>query len=329
MNRWIVLIPLALCFGGCLPDEDPWPLPEAPEEAYLQVPMLPEYDQQIYVDLATGATHVVRADAYDLAFVSAPATNQVLLSAGKLVQAGTEGTTDFSRTYDDPAGAEFLPDAPSQHPDSLAIDLRTLPSPVYLLDRGPVYHNNQSNRYLKVQFLSAGATSYTFQYSAPDGTTGQTVTVPRSDTASCTYFHFENGVVAVAPTADRWDLVLTRYTTVFPDQPPEFRYYSVTGALTHRLNGVEAYEVAGEAFLAHPYDSVSEAFAAGVAWSPAANVLGYDWKRFDFEAGFVMNEDRYYLLRDEAGAVYKFRFVSFLNDTGEKGYPAFLYQRLF
>jgi hypothetical protein len=133
--------------------------------------------------------------------------------------------------------------------------------------------------------------------------------------------------VAVAPPPADWDVVFTRYTHVFTSEPvgSPARNYSVTGVL---LNPAQNWQVAKAQTSAwDSLQTVAHLLALNPAWTPNLDAIGYDWKIYDFDRGFVMRPDRVYFLK-KAETVYKLRFVAFLDANGVKGAPSFLFQRL-
>ena len=59
-----------------------------------------------------------------------------------------------------------------------------------------------------------------------------------------------------------------------------------------------------------------------------ATIIGFDWKYYDFNLGYIIYPDRYYLLKDEDGFYFKIRFIDFYDPSGNKGTATFEYQRL-
>ncbi len=327
MNKYHFLFAFVLLsLTGCLPEEEPWDLPEAPEESFAEVAMGRDYDAQIYFDLATGEQTVVDVSTWDLAFVNDLSQPQIWMNGAKVMQAA-QVDSDMKATID-PESVDVLPDIGHLDPDSGIINLSGLPSPVYLVDRGKIYHDDDPQRYFKLQVIAVSDAGYEIELALPEERSGTTVLIPLPDNNTATYWHFENGVVDAAPP--EWDLLFTRYMHSY-DTLPEgdpFKYYSVTGALTHRWQGVQALEVVDEQFDAIPYAEAEHHDWLSEQWDMEANNIGFDWKRFDFDLGFVMRDDRYYIIRTEENALYKLKFTGFLNDQGVKGHPSFLCKRI-
>jgi hypothetical protein len=74
---------------------------------------------------------------------------------------------------------------------------------------------------------------------------------------------------------------------------------------------------------------ITREHALELEFSSRADVIGYDWKYYNFDAGvYTVVPDMNYVIRDRDGFFYKLRFIDFNNDVGEKGYPKFEFVRL-
>ena len=121
------------------------------------------------------------------------------------------------------------------------------------------------------------------------------------------------GEVTIAPPNEDWDLKFTQYTHVFhsPSQP-----YVVTGALLNRFNTTAA-RIENKPFNDVVFDDI-----ASLTFSSNMDYIGYDWKTFDFTNSiYIVHSEVTYIVRTSQGGYYKFHFVDFYNDQGEKGYP--------
>src|SRR5690606_3418005 len=103
------------------------------------------------------------------------------------------------------------------------------------------------------------------------------------------------------PLSQDWDLTFTRYTD--------------------RVMGM-AYPVAG--VLHNHTGTVSEgrdtplALAEPEEFSAEINTIGYDWKTFDFEEGWIVEADLSYFCSDPAGEIYQLIFTEFGgSETGD------------
>jgi hypothetical protein len=326
MTFRLLILALAFTLTGCLPEEDPWPLPEAPEEAYAEVALGEDYTRQVYFDLATGTATSRSIERWDLALSTSAEQPGIRLNGAKFVKAAPAGA-DFTATMT-PEDYTYAADHPGGHPDSAAVRWQSLPSPVYLVDRGQLYYDGPE-RFFKLQVLAADDSGYTLRIGAPDDAEGQELTIPLDSTYSRMYWHRENGLLDEhAPPKDQWHLLISRYFHIY-DSLPEgdpFRTYSVNGVLNHRAAGVRSLQVDTAEI---PYAQAPDIDWRERQFPPAADVIGFDWKRYDFDEGYLMRGDRYYIVSTAEGAIYRLRLTDFLNAEGVKGHPAFTYQRIF
>jgi hypothetical protein len=99
--------------------------------------------------------------------------------------------------------------------------------------------------------------------------------------------------------------------------------YLVVGLLLNP-NGVAAARDSIHDFMEMDADDIAD-----LEFSTSADVIGYDWKYYNFDAGvYTIVPDMNYVIRDRDGYFYKLRFVDFYNDEGVKGYPTFEFVRL-
>ena len=139
------------------------------------------------------------------------------------------------------------------------------------------------------------------------------------------YFSFDNGgmVKNFEPAWNDYDLLFTQYTTLLYTDIGEAYPYLVTGVLLNR------FHVAAAVDTVHDFASISFETAQGMTYANALDVIGYDWKRYDFENNvYTMRPWISYLIRDPQGYYFKLRFVGFYNSDGLKGYPTIEFQRL-
>ena len=141
-------------------------------------------------------------------------------------------------------------------------------------------------------------------------------------TDSWNQFYLLQDSVATNYTSDvsDWDLVFTNYTAnLGTDEAP--MEYNVTGVLINTeeeiVVGLYEYtdsEDSGEisaAFAGLNLDAISSN-----VYSDDIDVIGYDWKPYDRDAGmYTVATNEFYLVRLKSGDTYKLRFVGFYGDT--------------
>jgi hypothetical protein len=64
------------------------------------------------------------------------------------------------------------------------------------------------------------------------------------------------------------------------------------------------------------------------AFSNNQNIIGFDWKSYVFNEGYIVNPDITYIIKDSKNNYFKLRFIDFYNSNGEKGYPTFEVRKL-
>ena len=56
------------------------------------------------------------------------------------------------------------------------------------------------------------------------------------------------------------------------------------------------------------------------SFSKYYNVIGYDWKTYDYESGsYIIHPEKNFVIKDKSGFYYKFHVIDFYNDSGQKG----------
>jgi hypothetical protein len=313
---------------SCLPDDKPWPLPPAPNATQMTLAMGSEYDSLIFVHLATGQTITWPAQAYDLAISASDEPNYAWLNGAQLTR-GCLVSADFATTTTI-TGLQFTADKPSWAPESLLLLLASNSGQLLVLDRGPLYHKPET-RYLKLRNITLSPQVLRFEWGYLSATEPQPMELTRLP-GRTVFWQAESGTVDLVPAAmPSWDFVMARYTHIYDSLPSgdPFRYYSVTGALSNRAAGWECAQVDAPLSQTYTFDSLRANNLPDVVFRAAADEMGFDWKRFDFDRGFLIVPNRYYLLRHPTQGLFKLKYTSFLNDQGIKGNPEFYYQLLF
>jgi hypothetical protein len=324
---------------SCLKKDQAVTLPLPGPVKQMVVTMGNAYDNQIYVSLSQG-TQVTRPyRQYDLAFEASASGLRVYLNSGKLMYAVKAPTCDMLLA--DTVGKEWCVDNEQLSADSTAIGswwnaASGNPggvSNVYVIDRGKSDFMG-ANRFRKLQIVNADASHYHIRYSKYDNSGLTEVDIPKDSSYSLMYFSFDKGAVLVdqAPPAAQWDIVFTKYTHVYFDYPygSPFRFYSVTGGLSNVWRGTECAKLQKDSFPNYiPFSECNYANVPVYNFSPNADVIGYDWKFYDFSSSsYTVRPDEFYLVEDQNGLYYKIRMVDFYDQHGTKGTITFEYQRM-
>jgi hypothetical protein len=166
----------------------------------------------------------------------------------------------------------------------------------------------------KIRVLRNGTTGYILQYAKLNENTFQTLTVNKNTTTNFNFVSFATGAISVEPAKDRWDFTWG-YSIYFTGALP---YAFSDLVFINHLAGVTSAEIVGS------YDTYAEANIATTTFSNLRNTIGQNWRVTQGAVGVKI--DRFYVIKDAAGNVYKLKFISFTTqDGGVRGYPKIQY----
>ncbi|PJJ85016.1 HmuY family protein [Mucilaginibacter auburnensis] len=166
----------------------------------------------------------------------------------------------------------------------------------------------------KIRILRNGTTGYTLQYAKLNETTFKTLDINKNAASNFSFISFDTGAVSVEPAKDRWDFVWG-YSIYYTGTLP---YAFSDLVFVNHLGDVTTAEVIGN------YDTYAEANIATTTFSNSRNTIGSNWRVTQGTIG--VKTDRFYVIKDAAGNVYKLRFVNFTTqDGGTRGYPKIQY----
>lgn len=213
----------------------------------------------------------------------------------------------------EPSGLEWLYDLPTGREADLAVGLDHA-GQTLLLDRGLAADG--THRGYKKLALTVDESNYVLRVADLDGSHESVFPAVPDMAYNLVTWSLDDGVVQVQPPKSQWDLLFTNYLHVYDPQTDPFPY-QVTGALLNpagqrgaRLDGI-------------PFEE-----AAMAPLSESQDVIGFDWKYYDFELGYVVTPDLSFLVECGDGAVRALAFTGFTDLQGEKGTPAFEYRLL-
>ncbi len=294
------------------------PIPKR-SEMTSQLYMGADYSDQIFYSLAEGkeVSRNLKTD-WDISFESGAEGFHVLLNGSKLMYAYNTGTNDFNAVTDTAGFASGKKmDAASGDLDATAIgDWRT-DHPVYIIDRGITVQG--AIGLVKFQVTNVTASGYSIICQDMATEKKFTLDIQKDNAYNNIFLSLNDGgkVVTIEPPKDKWDLCFTQYSVEIPIP------YMVTGVLTNRYQT----ETAMDSLTA--FAAIDLAFAQQMEFSKSLDVIGYEWKSYDLEAGiYQVDLSKNYIVKTSEDFFYKLRFVDFYNEQGEKGYPKWTVQRL-
>jgi hypothetical protein len=195
-----------------------------------------------------------------------------------------------------------------------------------ILDRG-IDYRGISRGYSQLVIDSLIMGTYYFRVANLNGTNPHSYSISKNRAVNHVLFSISDpSLIITEPDKLTWDLFFTQYTTLLYTDVGDPYPYLVTGVLINPT----IVEVAVDSIT--PFESVNFDFAQSMTFTKQADRIGYNWKRYDFNAGtYTVNSDLVYVIRDTKGFLYKFRFIGFYkyhNNRLEKGFPSFEYQKL-
>jgi hypothetical protein len=315
---FMVVFSLASCDKG----EIPVPPREPSGVITTQVEMGSDYRNVLYYNLKTNS--VIRQHLktdWDLGFETGEDGWRVILNSSKGM-ASAQTNFRFLKDVSNTDGVEWRHDASSGNLDSTAVGDWKNNNQVYVLDRGYDLSGGLIGIVkLRIEETTSG---YRIHFADVSSTDSSAVDVEKDDMAnfSCLSLEGEGTVVDIEPNKDDWHLKFTQYTHIFI-QDGVVIPYGVTGVLLNP-HQMQAYETQDLAF-----DTIDLDIATSFMYSDAVDILGYDWKEFNFDLGtYTIESDRIYLLRNSEGIFWKLHFIDFYTQNGEKGAPMFELQEL-
>ncbi len=333
---------LIAMLSSCFREDDIFTLEEPGEIKVASVGQGNDYSNQIFFDLHDGQILKNNYADWDLSFESGPNGYHIWINGGKGMYAGSKSETNFNLVQDT-TGVKWRWDSPTGNPDSTAIGNWTTYIPtsaqkpipankmdeaerstglVYIIDRGSSH--NGSQRYWKVKFVWVNNDAYKVKFGLLNNTFVDSLIIKKNSQYNFAYFTFDSGgqQITMEPVKTTWDLVFTRYRYVFYNTTP-FTPYMVSGVL---LNPTGIYAGVDSTMT---FEEIDYQKAKTVKLINERDVIGYNWKLYSFTtSSYIMAPNRNYIIRDEKGYYWKLRFIDFYNQSGEKGYPKFEYQRL-
>ncbi|QMW04606.1 HmuY family protein [Spirosoma foliorum] len=288
----------------------------------------------VFVDLSNNAQNSVKRSSWDLGFSTSTDFRVIInnmtgaaaisLSKNDLTQvtaADTVGlvlsTSDFS-----PSGLKLVDDVSGDLTKTVipSISATDTDNKVFILNRG-TGGSTAPKGWIKLRVLRNGTTGYTLQYAGIKETTFKTVTITKDAAYNFNFVSFDTGAaVAVEPAKAKWDIEWTGGIYITSDGTNNIPYYFSDQVYINYLGGVTAAEVLTSTVT---YDAYVESNIATTTFKADRSVIGSNW-RVTQGTPIGVKTDRFYVVKDAAGNVYKLKFISFIsNDGGVRGNPKF------
>lgn len=311
----------------------------------------PMQPNQVYVDLSSGKMTTIVRTSWDLGFYGGNEFRIVLNSSLKMaakqltstnideVQVADE-TMIISQgqgnatQIDDPTGvfsrSGGIAEVSSTDADNKVylINMGSNPATTKPATGSEGSAGGTSRGWKKIRVLKSGS-DYKVQYADIAATTHEEITISKNSAYNFTFLSLlDKKVVGVEPQKNQWDLNFTTFTNIIPGATPT-PYFYPDFVVSNLKGGAKAYQVLTSAFT---YDAFTLANVDVTKFTEDQRNIGSNW-RSTSAAGpdgnpvsqFVLKTDRFFVVKDPAGNIYKLKFTGGANETGERGFPKFQY----
>lgn len=322
----------------------------------------PEQPNQVFVDLSTGNQRVSDKYSWNLAFSNGNDFKVHLNSSMGAVATKFQTTDIASITSEDVEELRsrfsldiifatlvsgqpepWLSETPAwvDTPDGgvarTAIDeIQATPASnfVYVINPGNAPNGDPQDWY-KVRVIRASSgDKFELDYALLDDPVIKTVSIPSDPDYNFTYFSFQNDeFVNIEPPKDEWDIAFTTWTEIEAFGPSFEIPYLFKDYVIQNWAGVSSGEfiIPDGTDLVEEYENFTLGDASRVNLSPDVNNIASNWRTVASQIpGTVtgVKTDRFYIIEDGSGMLYKLAFTRMMSGSGERGYPAIRFTAL-
>jgi hypothetical protein len=311
----------------------------------------PMQPNQVYIDLSSGKMTTVVRTSWDLGFYGGAEFKIVLNSSLKMaakqlasinideVQVADE-TMIISQgqgnatQIDDPTGLFSKTNGIAE------VSSTDAENKVYLINMGsnpattkPAIGSEgsaggTSRAWKKIRVLKSGS-DYKVQYADIAATTHEEIIISKNSAYNFTFLSLlDKKVVSVEPQKNQWDLNFTTFTNIIPGATPT-PYFYPDFVVNNLKGGAKTYQVLTSAFT---YDAITLANVDNAKFTEDQRNIGSNWRSTsaagpdgNLVSQFVLKTDRFFVVKDPAGNLYKLKFTGGANEAGERGFPKFQY----
>lgn len=311
----------------------------------------PNEPNQLYLDLSSGTSKSVNRAAWDFGFYSGAEFRVVINGSVKMavkkletaditlpqeidanVTVGAGSTKASNGFVDNPTGV--LAGAGAGIGTAIAeISATDAENKVYLVNmgalvgtevpkKGSVIVDGESRGWKKVRILRDG-NGYKIQYADLAATAFTEKIISKDAAYNFTFFSLATGSnVSVEPEKTKWDLnftVFTNYLNMGPSGEVTYGYSDFIA--TNAKGGAKVYQVLVSAQAYADFTKakvVEDNFKVSEA---DQRIIGASWRNGGSDTTLPsIRTDRFYVVKDAAGNYYKVRFLTMLNEAGERGH---------
>ena len=335
LNSILAISLFAITFTACKKDDEPVIIVPPSDGSTLTLEgktAVSPYANIVFADLSKDKQTPVDRKSWNIALTS-DAKFRVLLNAAYQTTAVATSKTDINAvTLADPGTAvninhDIMDATTATLVDSWDGDItKTAFAEVGAVEAdNKVYlvsfeGNKDKDKWIKVK-ISRTANGYKLQHARLGETAIKTLEIAKNADFNLVFVSLENNkAVDVEPKKADWDLSWSYGTSNSGLGSP---YWFQDYVAINDLAGTQAAEVLTTATLT--YASFVEANVASLTFLKTRDAIGSKWR---VTTGTGIKADRFYVVKDASGNVYKLKFVSMGvgSDGGERGRPVIEYK---
>ncbi|WP_067146980.1 HmuY family protein [Pseudotamlana agarivorans] len=306
----------------------------------------PNQKNQVYIDLSSQSETTAPRDSWDLGFYNGNRFRVTINGSIYMATKALEATdidkvteADIKTMQREVAVGTFNPDnaayVDAPNGDILETAIAEISendneNPVYLVNLGyevgaeeatvgstTIAGNARGWKKIRILRQNDG---YLLQYANVNETTHQEISISKNANYNFNHFSFNtNTIVSVEPEKDKWDLCFTVFTNILEDAGS----YGFSDYVIHNnKSDVTAYKVEATNL---SYDDFNLSHVNSSLFSKDQTAIGSNWRDVFERTVFA---DKFYILKDANGNIYKIKFLAMTNSNGDRGYPEFEYNLL-
>lgn len=306
----------------------------------------PTYPNRVFIDLSANRQTAVKRDTWDLGFSSGTDFRVILNSATGMMayaldktdlNAVTKADTAVLRNRLSMAAVFAAISGPPPAPDWVSSAINWIDDPagdrtktaiasisatasenkVYIINRGSGPGSPETNLGWKKIRVIRNSNGYTLQHADISATTFSEVQITKSTEYDFQYISFANGAVSVEPMSTRWDIAWSGFSSSTPFSSGIVPYYYQDIILQNP--DVQTVQVMTST---KTYDAFGASDVASLDFGAQSQIkIGNTWRSGGGPSGGpTLRTDRFYVLKDSEGNIYKLRFKDLFNN-GERGRP--------
>lgn len=310
----------------------------------------PTYPNRVFIDLSANRQTAVNRTSWDLGFSNGDDFRVILNSANGMMAYALDKTDLTTVTKADTAvlrnrlslEAVFAAITSETTPEWVASAINWIDDPAGDITKTAIASISATAAENKVYIVNLGSgpgspapalawkkirvirngNGYTLQHADINATTFSEIQITKNADYNFQYVSFANGAVSVEPARAKWDIAWTGFTnsTNFGSGPVPYYFQDIV--IQNRSN-VQTLQVLTST---KSYELFGEADLTGLDFGTQSQIkIGSNWRSGGGPTTSpAVRTDRFYLVKDADGNVYKVRFTA-LTTEGQRGRPAIEY----